>query len=145
VGSILGLVVLSYGLWTKSFHTQISAYILYILSSVGSIISYVTGEAAEDTVERVGGISESLIERHEEFAFISLIALLMLGIMSLISMIMTFKKSPNVKTIATITLLISIISFGIIAWTGYLGGRIRHTEIDIQTATVQKLIVTNTL
>ena len=130
VGSVLGAIVLAYGLWKTSIHTQISAYILFIISSIGSVVSYLTGEAAEDKVENIGGISENLVEQHEEFALIALIALVVLGIMSLIALVLTLKKYSSIRIVGLITLLISLISFGLIAWTGYLGGRIRHTEIN---------------
>jgi len=138
VGSAFGAIVLTFGLWTKSFHTKISAYLLLIISSIGAILSYLTGEAAEETVEHIGGISKTLIEQHEEFALIAFVGLVILGIMSLIALILTLKKSSFVRTAALITLLISIISFGLIAWTGYLGGQIRHTEIKT-SAVIQHL------
>jgi uncharacterized membrane protein len=133
VGSVLGAIVLAYGLWTKSIHTQISAYIVFLISSIGAIVSYLTGEAAEETVEHIGGISENLVEQHEEFALIAFVALVILGLMSLIALILTLKKSSSIRTVILITLLISIISFGLLAWTGYLGGQIRHTEINQAT------------
>jgi uncharacterized membrane protein len=34
------------------------------------------------------------------------------------------------RTTAFVILLISLISFGLVARTGYLGGQIRHTEIS---------------
>jgi hypothetical protein len=34
------------------------------------------------------------------------------------------------KTTSLLILFISIISFGLVARTGYLGGQIRHTEIN---------------
>jgi hypothetical protein len=43
---------------------------------------------------------------------------------------LTVKKSPLTRPVAIITFLISLVSFGLIARTGYLGGQIRHTEIS---------------
>ncbi|MDX2250509.1 MAG: hypothetical protein SF052_27255 [Bacteroidia bacterium] len=75
-GSILGALVLTYGLWTKSHQTKVAAYFLLIISAIGSGIAYLTGEA---------------------------------------------------RTFAVVTLFVSLISFGLVAQTGYLGGKIRHT------------------
>lgn len=61
-GSILGGIVLAYGLWTKTNQTKVAAYILFIISSIGAGISYLTGEAAEETVENIAGVSKDLIE-----------------------------------------------------------------------------------
>jgi len=43
------------------------------------------------------------------------------------------RKSPLTRTIAFISLFISLISFILVARTGYLGGQIRHTEIGSTT------------
>jgi hypothetical protein len=67
-GSILGVIVLAYGLWTKSNDTKIASYLLFMISSIGAGIAYLTGEAAEETVEHIQGIVESNIKTHEEFA-----------------------------------------------------------------------------
>ncbi len=133
IGSILGGLVLAHALWTKSEMTKIAAYNLLIISSVGAVITYLTGEEAEESIENIQGISKQLIEQHEEFALFALIALIILGVASLLGLIITIRKSSWSKTIATITLFISLISFGLIAKTGYMGGQIRHTELNGNT------------
>jgi len=37
--------------------------------------------------------------------------------------------------ISILTLLVTLISFGLVARTGYLGGQIRHTEISTASPT----------
>lgn len=129
-GSILGGLVLAHGLWTKSNQTKIAAYNLLVISSIGAVIAYLTGEAAEESVEKIQGISKDLIDQHEDFAVIALVALSILGVASLIGLFLTIKKSPLIRMVAVVTLFISLISFGLIARTGYIGGQIRHTEIN---------------
>ncbi|HRH02999.1 MAG TPA: hypothetical protein PLI68_10735 [Bacteroidia bacterium] len=128
-GSILGGLVLAHGLWAKSNQTKIAAYNLFIISSIGAAIAYLTGEGAEETVENMQGVVEATIEQHEEFALVALISLIILGIASIIGLLITLRKSPLTRTIAFISLFISLISFALVARTGYLGGQIRHTEI----------------
>lgn len=129
-GSILGALVLAHGLWTKSNQTKIAAYNLLIISSIGAIVAYLTGEAAEETVEKIQGVSKNIIEQHSDFAVFALWSLSILGGASIIGLFLTLKKSPLARLIAIITLIFSLISFGLIARTGYLGGQIRHTEIN---------------
>jgi len=129
-GSILGGLVLAYGLWSKSNDTKIAAYFLFIISSIGAGISYITGEAAEETVENIQGIIEANIKTHEEFALFALISLIILGVVSVLGLFLTIRKSPLTRTTAYLILFISLISFGLVARTGYLGGQIRHTEIS---------------
>lgn len=61
-GSLFGGLVLAYGLWTKSDQTKTAAYFLFIISSIGAGIAYLTGEAAEETVENIPGVVESTIK-----------------------------------------------------------------------------------
>ena len=129
-GSILGGVVLAYALWAKSNQTTIAAYILLIISSIGAGISYLTGEAAEETVENIAGVSKNLVEQHEEVAVITLVLFIVLGIASVVGLFLTWRKFASVRSVAVVVLLISVVSFGFVARTGYLGGQIRHTEIS---------------
>lgn len=128
-GSILGALVLGYGILTKSIHTQIAAYLIFIVSSIGAGIAYLTGESAEDTVEKIQGAAESMIEQHEDFAVFALVSLIILGIVSIIGLYLNFKKVSFSGAAATVILIVSLVSFGLVARTGYLGGQIRHTEI----------------
>lgn len=135
-GSILGGLVLAYGIWSKSNETQIAAYGLFIISSVGAGVAYLTGEAAEESVENVTGVFEATIERHEDFAIYALVSLIILGVASIIGIFLTLKKSSATRTLAFVIVLISLVSFGLAVRTGYLGGQIRHSEI-VKGATLQ--------
>lgn len=133
-GSILGAVVLGYGLWTKSNQTNIAAYIVLIISAIGAGIAYLTGESAEETVEKISGISENTVNAHEDFALFALVSLVVLGLASIIGVWFTLRRTTLAGFFGTLVLLISLISFILVAWTGYLGGQIRHTEISSGTA-----------
>lgn len=132
-GSLLATLVLGFGIWKKSSTTKIAAYYLLIISAIGAGIAYITGEAAEETVENIKGVSENVIEQHADFAIYALIALIAVGIFSLINIYLDYKKNGFAKSATTITLVLAMISFVLVARTGYLGGQIRHTEIGSNT------------
>jgi uncharacterized membrane protein len=132
-GSILGVFILVQGIWRRSSSVLVAAYTLFLCSSAGAVVAYLTGESAEETAENIQGISENMIEQHEDFAIIALVALIILGIAALIGILIEYKKSAFTKRVAFGVLVISVISFGLVAWTGYLGGQIRHTEISGST------------
>ena len=129
-GSILGALVLGYGLWTKSSPTKIAAYFLFIIAGIGAGIAYLTGEGAEEATEKISGVSENMIKLHEDSAMYALISLIVLGVASIFALVETSLKTSLIKSTATLTLILSLISFGLVARTGYLGGQIRHTEIS---------------
>lgn len=133
-GSILGALVLSYGLWTKSNQTKNAAYFVFIVSAIGAGIAYFTGEGAEDTVEKIQGVSENMIELHEDAAIYALISLIALGGMSVFALVISRFKTSLIRTTSILVLVLSLMSFGLAARTGYLGGQIRHSEISAGTA-----------
>ncbi len=128
-GSILGAFVLGYGLWAKSNQTKNAAYFIFIISAIGAAIAYLTGEGAEEAIENIQGVSENMIELHEDAAMYALISLIALGLMSIVALVVTRFKTSLIKSTSIIVLIISLVSFGLVARTGYLGGQIRHTEI----------------
>lgn len=136
-GSILGGLVLAHGIWTKSDQTKIVAYYIFIISAIGAGIAYLTGEAAEETVEHIQGVAKNMIDEHEDFAVIALTSLMILGVTSIGGLFLTLRKSVLVQKIAMVTLFISLISFGLVARTGYLGGQIRHSELSSSSPATQ--------
>jgi len=128
-GSLLGTLVLGYAMWKKSNTTIIAAYYVLIISALGAGIAYITGEGAEETVENIQGVSENIIEQHADFAVYALIALIVTGVSSLLGIYFKHTKSAFAKPIVSATLFLALVSFGLVARTGYLGGQIRHTEI----------------
>lgn len=130
IGSVLGGFVLAQGIWNKSELTKIAAYNVLIISSIGAIVAYFTGEEAEETIENIAGVMESTIKIHEDFAVYALIALIALGISSIIGLWATIKQNSYSEILSTVTLVIAFVGFGLIAQTGYLGGQIRHTELN---------------
>jgi uncharacterized membrane protein len=130
IGSFIGIFVLIYGMVTFSVHTKRAACFIFILCAAGAALTFLTGEAAEEKVEHLKGISESVIEVHEETAAIALTAMIALGIASIISLFISFKKSDFSKYLSFTLLIIATISFSITVYTANLGGKIRHTELS---------------
>lgn len=129
IGSMLGGLVLAFAIWEKSNRTKVAAYGVLIISSIGAVIAYLTGEAAEELVENIPGVLKNTIEQHEDAAMVSLIVLIVLGISSVVGIYLTYKNSKYIKRVANVTLFLSILSFGFVARAGYIGGQIRHTEL----------------
>lgn len=128
IGSLLASLVLAYGLWVKSSHTKMAGFGLLIISTIGAITAYVTGEGAEEAVEKIAGVSKQAIEQHADFALYALIVLIVAGVTSLLGLVFLVRKSPMANILAVITLIVALVGFGLAARTGYQGGQIRHPE-----------------
>jgi hypothetical protein len=103
---------------------------LFVLIALVTVPVYLTGEPAEEMVENISGVSEGMIERHEDSALFSLIAVEVAGIIALAGLLLFVrnKRLGNLLAIATLALL--LVTGGLMAWTANLGGQIRHTEIS---------------
>jgi uncharacterized membrane protein len=129
IGTLGGIVVLLYGLIRKSNDTKVLGALLILVMAIVSIIVMETGESAEEIVEKIPGVSEAAMEAHEDAAKVANGILMASGVLALLSLVLHFFKK-NVVTIAmSATLVLSFVAFGFMAYTGSLGGKIRHTEI----------------
>lgn len=64
-----------------------------------------------------------------------MVSLIIVGVVSILGIFLTLRKSPATGTLADVIFLISLVSFGLVARTGFLGGQIRHSEI-VKDATI---------
>ena len=63
--------------------------------------------------------------------------MLVLGVLSAVSLFASLKKFAFAKSIALITFVVSLATFGFFAQVGNTGGQIRHSEIRSNTADYQ--------
>jgi hypothetical protein len=136
-GSILGGLVLLHGIGVRSNQTKIAAYYIFILSSIGAGIAYLTGEGAEETVENIQGVVEQTIKQHEEFALYAFISLIVLGVGSILGLYITYKNSPLTRTIAFLILCISFLSFGLVARTGFWVDKLDIVKLMLPVLTLR--------
>ena len=129
VGTIIGIGVLAYGQFSSNDEITKVALATFVLMAILTIPVYLTGEEAEETVEHIAGISEQLIENHEELAEKTIWLMGLLGILSIINFFAIIKKLSFAKTLSLITLVVSLGTFGLFAKVGSTGGEIRHSEI----------------
>jgi hypothetical protein len=131
-GSLILLLIVA--LLRRSNELTTVALIFTILLSLVTIPVYLSGEPAEEVVEDMSGISEQLIEEHEEQAEIAFIFVEVTGALALIALIARLYSNNLGQRLALLTLLVLIISGGLMAWTANLGGKIHHEEIRSGTS-----------
>jgi uncharacterized membrane protein len=129
VGTMIGIGILAYGQFSKNDEIKKVALVIFVLMAILTIPVFLTGEEAEETVEHIAGVSEQLIENHEELAEKAIWLMGLLGILSLINFFAIVKKLSFAKTISLITLIVSLGTFVHFVKVGSTGGEIRHSEI----------------
>ncbi|MBC5773576.1 hypothetical protein H8S95_05830 [Pontibacter sp. KCTC 32443] len=129
IGSILGVLILAGGMFFKSRDTIRTALLILIMSAIVAIPTYLTGEAAEETVEHMEGMSHNLIHEHEEKAELYIWLIVGMGVLSAISFFADLKQMSIRKTLFIATIVLGMISIFIARQVGTSGGEINHPEI----------------
>ncbi len=130
IGSLLGAGVLLWGTFKQSVAVQKTGSAILFLMALVAIPVYLTGEPAEEAVEKLPGISKALIEQHEEAATLALVMMALAGLSAAVNLLVPGRKPGTAKALFNVTALLALLSFAAMARTGYYGGKIRHTEIS---------------
>ena len=137
IGTLIGTLLLIYSFLKKEIKIQqISLAIIFVMAAL-AIPVFLTGETAEEAVENLPGVMKSVIHEHEEASEVAFWVMMATGLLALISIGMQMLETGFAKTLIIITLILSIVSSGLMARAGYLGGQIRHTEITGNQTAVQ--------
>lgn len=128
IGILIGLVIFTLGVWRKNDSWTRLALGLFAAVALVAIATMLTGETAEEAVENLPGVSESLIETHEDAAKLAAIGAYVLGAISLVALLWV-RRRPLPRALTVTVLPIVLLVSGLMAYTANLGGQIRHTEI----------------
>lgn len=129
IGMVFGFLLLAFAMVKKSEELKRVSLGVFIIIALLALPVYFTGEPAAKVIEHLPGVTESVIEEHEEAALITLIAIEILGLTALGGLFF-FRHLKNLPDWLVKTLLIlAVINMGLLAWTANLGGKVRHTEI----------------
>ena len=134
LGTLFGLLTLGAGFFLKNNSVKRTAMGIFVFSAIAAIPAYLTGEGAEEVVESLPGVTENLIEAHEELANIFLWTVGALGLLSLAAFYADFKGKKMAPALYTLTLIAAIGTMVFAQQVGSSGGEIRHTEIRSDTA-----------
>ncbi len=129
LGTAFGLGLLLFGLWRKSDEIKKAALGVFVIVAVMAVPVYLTGEPAEDGVKSLPGVSEPLIEQHEQAASVAFTGVLVLGVAALGGLIILRRGKSVPAWCGLLMLAAALIVSGLMAWTANMGGQIRHTEI----------------
>jgi uncharacterized membrane protein len=133
VGTLLGGLLLFWGIISKQLSLKTAAAILLVAMAAAAVPVYLTGEPAEEAVEKLPGVSDTFMELHEEAANIAIWLMSVTGIASLMALAMHKRQSTKTNAAFILACVLSGFTFAAMARTGYLGGKIRHSEIRTST------------
>jgi hypothetical protein len=125
IGAPLLLLVLTIGM-VRGWHEVVTvALALTVGLAICTGAVYLTGDSAEELVERATWYSKSITELHEERAEVALIAAVVTGILAAAALRLRSRQQWLARLVWA-GLLVSTLLLG---WTAWSGGQIRHDEI----------------
>jgi hypothetical protein len=128
LGFLFSVILLLWGILAKSKTTIMATAVVVFLSAAGGMVASNTGEAAEEQLEQINGISHAAIHEHEEAAEAAVPFIIASGILSL-AMLFFSLKNHRFGNITQWLLLASVALGSVLsARAGFTGGKIRHAQ-----------------
>ena len=136
VGSLFAAVLLAAGV-LKHDLTLTKAGLLAVLAAC--LPAQLTGEGAAAIAQNLPRVSRALINNHAEAAELGFWVLESAAALALFGLLLLKNNSPKARLLSLLTLVAAVLSFGLLARAGNLGGQIRHTEIREGFGTADEL------
>jgi hypothetical protein len=128
VGTVIGALLLALALLRRSDELARISLGLFGLLGLVAVLVYLTGEPAEDAIEKLPGISDSLIDRHQDAALVATILVGAIGALALASLLI-YRRRALPRWVTVLGFGAALVASSGMAYTANLGGQIRHTEI----------------
>ena len=105
-----------------------------VLVALAAVPVFLSGEPAEEVVEKMAGVSHATIGPHEDMAKRAMLALELVAAVALVALL-RYRRRPVPTRFAVILFTAVVALSGGLAWTAHLGGRIRHPELAAASVT----------
>lgn len=130
MGVIFSTIIFLYALFRKNESVKNVGLAGFVLAALAAIPVFLTGEPAEEAVEHLPGILESLIHDHEEAGELAIWFVEATGALALLGLLFRKMKFFSGPMFAILMVLVSLAASISIGYTGYVGGQIRHPEVS---------------
>jgi drug/metabolite transporter (DMT)-like permease len=129
LGTLIAAGLLAWAMRKQSADMVRASLTMFVLFALAGWAAYLTGEPAEHLVKRMAGFSHDAIELHERAALLATALLGALGVLALSGLIAFRRRATIPRGYSAVMLALALVPLASMAWTAYLGGQIRHTEI----------------
>ena len=135
IGLVFVALILAIAWWRGSGEMTRLGLVFAVGLAVVAGIVFLTGEPAEEAVEKLAGVTDRAIHAHEEAAEAALIATSLAGLVSVLGLAIFWKRALP-RWVSGAALAVVLVAGGVMGWAANLGGQIRHTEIGGSIAPV---------
>jgi len=140
IGYIIGGGLFLLSLITKSDDLKRASLVVLLGIALLAIPTYMSGNGAQDHIKSLPGVSKSLIEAHEGAALVAIGFMLFTGAFAWLGL-WQFRRLARIPAWnLAVILVLTLVSFGLMARASNLGGEIRHEEIRAAQGTVTSAV-----
>ena len=138
IGTIMGGGLFVLSLITNSDDLKRASLVVLLGISLIAIPTYISGNGAQDAVKSLPGVSKTLIETHEGAALVALGFIEVTGAFAWLGLwqFRRLARVPNWNL--AVILVLTAVTFGLMARASNLGGEIRHGEIRAEQRIVAR-------
>ena len=129
MGSFFAAVLLGAGVLKHSTDLTKAGLVAVLAAGLLCLPAQLTGEGAAAIAQNLPRVSRALIHNHAEAAELGFWVLEVAAATALFGLLLLKNGSPKARLMVLLTLTTTLLSFGLLARAGNLGGQIRHTEI----------------
>lgn len=138
--SIFALCLLIASYFTSANVLRKAALVVLVLTALAGVAANLSGEEAEDAIRGFPGVKREVIEEHEAMGDKAYLLAGALGLLSL-GALARWRREPIPRGVATGALVATAFVAGAMAYTGLLGGQVRHTEVRPGATPADALVI----
>lgn len=126
---VIGTLMLGIALGLKKDGLRQTALVLLIAAGLGAGAAFFSGEPAEEVVEDIPTVQETVIKTHEEAAELAAIATAVVAVLAL-GVLVAERRKAVAPLLNVLLLVAGVVTTGAMIRTAHLGGLIRHSELS---------------
>jgi uncharacterized membrane protein len=128
LGAVFALVLLIASYLFAPDVLRRTAFAVLVVTALGGLAADLTGDSAEEAIKGFPGVSRDVIHAHEDMADKAYLIGGVVGVLAL-GGLLRWRRAPVPAGATVVMLLLTAFLSGAMAYTGLLGGRVRHTEV----------------
>ncbi|WP_186757761.1 hypothetical protein [Echinicola salinicaeni] len=126
LGTLTGLILLAYGLVKSSRRYDRESYMVFMISSIGTIVTYISGFWIMDAIETPSNEMMESIQLHQYIAQGAIASMIILGLTSFYAYRLSSKGHAVSNTLNYVLLGIAFVSLAITLSTSMQGINIHY-------------------
>lgn len=135
VGTAVAIGLMLLALVRRNDHLKHVSLEVVFLIALATLPAYLTGVAAQASIEGREGVTQAIIDLHHDAALVAFVLMNFAGAVAWLALWQFRRRGAPAGWAAPVVLLLLVLTVVVMARAGTLGGEIRHQEIRIEEAT----------